>query len=97
MIVDTRSPVDERILEFLKSHWRAPKTCWVCGQNVWSIDPNVAELRFFSLQGFVVGGPVVPLVVVTCTNCGNIVLFNAMAVGWAAPSAPAQGDPKGGQ
>jgi hypothetical protein len=35
----------------------------------------------FTQAGLVLGGPVVPLAPVTCNNCGNTVLLNALMAG----------------
>jgi hypothetical protein len=91
-IVNTGASVHTGLVEFLNSKWRGGKTCPVCGTNTWNIESQLAELRFLSVGAFVIGAPVIPLVVVTCNNCGNTVLINAIKAGWQPP-APVQAEP----
>ena len=89
-IVDTTSgaTVDQGMMDFITSKWRPPRACSVCGTNSWNLEQRLAELRFLSLGGFFVGGPVVPLIVITCNNCGNTIFINAMKAGWKLPTPP---------
>lgn len=90
-IVNTGIEVPDGLLEFLNSKWRGGKTCSICGTNTWSVSPQLAELRPLSLAGFLLGGvTVTPLIVLTCNNCGNTVLINALKAGWQPPT---QGQP----
>lgn len=91
-IVETTAAVDQRIVDFLNANWRPPKACALCGLNAWSIEQNIAELRFLSMGAFVVGGPVIPLIVVTCNNCGNTVFVNAIKAGWSPAAKATQGE-----
>jgi hypothetical protein len=90
MVVNTGSKVDENILQFINAHWRGPKLCIICGTNAWNLEQNLAELRFLSVGSFHIGAPVVPLVVITCVNCGNTILINAMRAGWSLPQGGGQ-------
>ena len=87
-IISTNATVSRSIVDFLNSKWRPPKACQVCGTNTWDVEANLAELRFLNLGAFFVGAPVVPLVVVTCRECGNTILINAIKAGWTAPTQP---------
>jgi hypothetical protein len=91
---DTR----ERVAAFLDEHWRGAKNCPVCESNKWAISDKAAELREFSQGGFIVGGPVYPLIVLTCGVCGHTLLFNAIKLGVvsAEPQAPAVPEEKPG-
>jgi hypothetical protein len=56
--------------------------CKVCGQEQWTYDTTVYELREFLAGGLRIGGGgIVPCVVMTCVNCGNMNLINAVALG----------------
>lgn len=58
--------------------------CPLCGAtNSFSAIPKIMELRQYYNGDFVVVGQssIVPLVVLTCSNCGNTVLINAIASG----------------
>ena len=43
--------------------------------------PTLMELREFHGGDFVVGTPIVPLAVLTCSHCGNVILLNALSAG----------------
>lgn len=71
-----------KALAFVKNKW--VNGCSICDSKThWNISPNVFELREFQGGSFVIGGntPIIPLVHVTCTNCGNTVLLNAKITG----------------
>ena len=96
-LIMTNATVDPSILQFLNSKWRPPKLCQVCGTNTWDVEANLAELRFLNMGGFTVGGPVIPLIVITCKNCGNTILINAVKAGWIPPTQQPPSFPGGGQ
>ena len=75
-MADTR----ERIAAFLNEKWQGRKNCPICQNNKWEISDKPAELREYSQGGLVVGGPVYPLVVLTCRVCGHTLLFNAIVM-----------------
>lgn len=54
------------------------RPCPMCGVSKWSVQESTFQLMEFSESGLVVGGPVIPVVPITCTNCGNTVLVNAI-------------------
>lgn len=57
----------------------------MCGANAWAVQDKVFQLNEFSSGSLVIGGPLVPVVPVTCTNCGNTVLVNAIIAGAVQP------------
>ncbi len=65
-------------LDFLKK-----SDCVVCHANVWLINDKIFELREFFGGGIVYGSEtsVLPLISVTCSNCGNTIFFNAVTLG----------------
>jgi hypothetical protein len=54
--------------------------CEICGSDTWAIDPLIMELREFA-KGALARSPVVPLVGVHCSTCGNYKLLNAIIIG----------------
>src|SRR5262245_52443943 len=68
----------KRFASWVDELWRAEKVCPICRSNRWTISDDAAELRVLHGGNLVVGGPVYPLVVVTCGVCGNTLLFNAI-------------------
>jgi predicted nucleic-acid-binding Zn-ribbon protein len=71
-------------LAFLREKW-GDRSCPMCGANAWAVQDKVFQLNEFSSGNLVIGGPLVPVVPVTCTNCGNTVLVNAIISGAVQP------------
>jgi hypothetical protein len=67
-------------MQHLKAKW-AGRPCAQCGTAVWQVQDAIFELRGFSGGSLVVGGAIIPLIPVTCANCGNTVLVNAILAG----------------
>ena len=71
----------EKFLNHLKKKWEG-RPCPLCGIGNWNISDSVFELRKFHGGNLVIsGGPVVPIVPVTCSNCGNTIMVNALLSG----------------
>ncbi|MBI2175021.1 MAG: hypothetical protein HYU33_07475 [Candidatus Omnitrophica bacterium] len=70
----------QALIKYLNEKW-AGRKCAQCGVGNWQIQDSLFELRQFSGGGLVVGGPLIPVVPVTCANCGNTVLVNAILAG----------------
>lgn len=71
----------EKVLNHLREKWGS-KECAQCGANNWSVTDKVFELREFQGGSLIVGNsPIIPVVPVCCTNCGNTILVNAMVSG----------------
>lgn len=78
-----RRPNSQQIINFLNERWSGGQ-CPMCGSIDWNVTDKVFELREFNDGNLVIGGPnnsIVPVIPVTCKNCGNTVFFNPMAVG----------------
>lgn len=74
--------------------------CPLCHElNTYVLTPTVMELREFHGGDFIIGGmPIVPLVALTCKNCGNTVLINALVTGIVEqPNASQQRKEGGGE
>jgi len=68
----------EKLISHLKTKWQG-RRCPLCNQGKWNVSDKVFELREYHGGGLVVGGtPIIPVVPVTCDNCGNTVLVNAI-------------------
>ena len=68
----------EKAIEWLEKHWKGTKACPICASNTWAIGEKPVEVRDFRGGGLFVGGPVYPLLIVTCQTCGNTLFFNAL-------------------
>jgi hypothetical protein len=70
----------QHILSFLGDKWRG-RPCQMCGVGKWNVQESTFQLTEFNQGSMVIGGPVIPVVPVTCDNCGNTVLVNAILTG----------------
>ncbi len=70
----------EKTIQWLVQKW-GDRPCPMCGEMSWQVDTRIYQLMEFAKGNFVVGGPVIPLIPVTCKNCGNTVLLNALVCG----------------
>jgi rubrerythrin len=57
--------------------------CPVCGQGHIAVSDRLFELREFEGGNLIVGGgsSLIPLIVLTCQNCGHVFFLNAIALG----------------
>ena len=75
-----------KILEHLNKALSKPLKCPVCENSNWGITDEVFEIRgFYEGDMQIGGGPTVPAIILTCKNCGNILLFNASQIGIVDP------------
>lgn len=78
----------QKLIKFLKDKWGSVE-CPLCHSNRWTVQNRVFELREFHRGGMVIGsGPIVPVVPITCENCGNTVLVNAIIAGVVEAAKP---------
>lgn len=62
----------------LNEKWKS-KVCPMCGGNAWTYDDSLCTpLTLGTNNSINLGGKILPLVPVTCTNCGNTVFINAL-------------------
>ena len=66
--------------EFLKTKWSG-RTCPMCQEGNWIIQENCFQIMEFNKDGLVVGGQVVPIIPITCSNCTNTIFINAILAG----------------
>lgn len=73
----------QEIINFLNERWHGA-VCPLCGGQKWNVTDKYFELREFNDGNIVIGGPnnsIVPVIPVTCDNCGNTVFINALSAG----------------
>lgn len=63
----------------------------MCGGEPWSVQDKVFQLTEFHQGSMVIGGPVIPVIPVSCGNCGHTVLVNALISGAISHGEPEQG------
>jgi hypothetical protein len=73
--IDTKA-----LIANLAAKWQG-RVCQMCGIGNWAVQDKAYELREFHSGGLVVGGPVLPVVPVVCSNCGNTILVSAIVGG----------------
>jgi hypothetical protein len=69
-----------KMINYLREKW-AGRPCPLCAVGNWTVQTSAFELRQFYEGNMVLGGPIIPVVPVVCTNCGNTVLVNALIAG----------------
>jgi predicted nucleic-acid-binding Zn-ribbon protein len=69
----------QKVISFLSEKW-GNKECPMCGKGPWQVQDKVFQLSEF-LPGRLIGGLMIPVIPVTCTNCGNTQLINAIIAG----------------
>lgn len=77
----------EKLIDHLKEKWKdAP--CPMCGNKSFQVADKVFELREFAGGDFLVGGgPLIPIIPVTCENCGNTIMINAVKINLIKPQS----------
>ena len=84
----------EQVREFLRDRTSPIGECPMCHKTDWRIHEELFELRTFEGGGLVVGGKVLPLLVLYCDYCGNTQLMNAVRCK-AVPPEQRDSAPKG--
>jgi len=70
-----------KLIIHLEKKWQG-KPCPMCGVGNWNVQDSSYELREYHGGNIVIGGgPIIPVVPVVCTNCGNTILVNAIIAG----------------
>lgn len=70
----------EKFLGEINRRW-TNKNCPMCSQNKWHVDTSlVTAIKLGEGGGIELGGQVMPLVAVTCMNCGNVMFVNPLVI-----------------
>jgi hypothetical protein len=76
----------EKLLNHLKSKWQG-RPCQMCNTGNWNISDSIFELREYNQGNLILGGgPIIPVVPITCENCGNTIFVNAIKAGLIEPN-----------
>lgn len=73
------------VIAFLNAKWGSGRQCPMCGTKSWSVQDSTFQVSELNPAGLVVGGPIIPVIPVICSNCGNTVLVNAITAGIVIP------------
>lgn len=71
---------EQKLLNTINEKW-TNKNCPMCSCNHWQIEKDmVTAVRINQSGGIQLGGNVMPLVAITCINCGNVLFVNPLVV-----------------
>lgn len=71
----------EKLIQHLNAKWQ-DRPCPMCNANVWTLSDKVFEMREYFGGNLVFGvGSINPVIPVTCNNCGNSIMVNALTSG----------------
>jgi hypothetical protein len=71
----------DKLVSLINQFLRNPN-CAICNSPNWGILDRLYEIRQFAKGSILVGGGIVPLVVIVCKNCGHIRFMNAITIGF---------------
>ena len=74
----------DKMIRFLTEKWKG-RSCPLCGTGNWNVQDMVFQLTAFSEGNMILGGPLIPVIPVSCDNCGNTILVNAIVAGAVSP------------
>ncbi len=75
----------KKLIKFLNDKWQS-RPCPMCHEGKWSVQDKIFELREFHGGSLVLGGtPIIPIIPITCGNCGHTILINALMTGIMEP------------
>lgn len=71
----------ERLVNTINEKWIS-KNCPMCGKNNWNIGTDmVTMINIGEDRSIQLGGRITPVVAITCSECGNTVFVNPLAIG----------------
>lgn len=80
----------EKLIQHLKEKWKG-NNCPLCKSGNWNISDKIFQLTEFHDGNIIIGhGPIIPIIPITCDNCGNTVLVNSILAG--TTSQPKKGN-----
>jgi hypothetical protein len=80
-----------KIIDYLKQKWQG-RPCPMCQTANWVVQGSCFQLMTYHSGNIVLGGPVIPVIPITCNNCSNTILINAILTGIIKPSEEAKVD-----
>ncbi|MGO9643214.1 MAG: hypothetical protein ACLPY5_00550 [Candidatus Bathyarchaeia archaeon] len=88
-MAEQRNEFQDKMAEWLSTHWKGDKVCPICKSNSWVIPNEVGEIHeLFIARQDQLGRSLktYPVITVTCSVCGNTLLFNAFITRIITPS-----------
>ena len=80
----------EMLIKEINGYGFGTKICQVCGKSNWSIDEHIFQLSEFHEGKILAPGVVIPLVSISCGNCGNTITMSAIKLGVVEPQKKAE-------
>lgn len=75
-----------KFIHFLDSKWTNSVQCPICNATNWNTSNEIFEMSKFHREGgLFVGGLRIPLIPISCTNCGYTFFINAIISGVVDP------------
>lgn len=81
----------QALISFIKEKWKSQK-CPYCQEDNWNVSDSVFQLTKYANGNMIIGGPVLPVIPIICTNCGNTTMINALISKTIQPSEAKQKD-----
>jgi hypothetical protein len=75
-----------KMIQHLSMKWHG-RSCPMCNAGTWNVQDSTYQLLEFNQGGLVLGGPVIPVIPIVCSNCGNTLLINAITAGIVTPDS----------
>jgi len=70
----------DALKKFLFDKWE-DSNCPKCKNNQWTVPYDVFEIKKYLTGKFIIGGEVIPVIPITCMNCGLTFMVNAIIAG----------------
>ena len=69
---------ENKFVDAINTKWANTK-CPMCNENNWNLNDHLVAPVYLSESGdFQLRGDVMPLVAITCLNCGNVLFINPL-------------------
>ena len=70
------------VISKLDKHKDKRRACSICGNNSWMLNDTIFEMREFMGGDMVIGGTaIMPMLAVSCTECGHTRFISAIRMG----------------
>jgi hypothetical protein len=74
------------IIRRINEVWTGNRPCPICSKSTrWDIS-GIHQVQQYNEGNHCPGAAIAPLILVSCRNCGNTILFNAISLGIVDPS-----------
>jgi DNA-directed RNA polymerase subunit RPC12/RpoP len=77
----TKEQREKNRVEKLRKKWPEPnRVCPACGGKILSFG-SICDMREYHEGYYIAGASAIPILPITCTNCGYTFMFNAIKLG----------------